>query len=178
MIFTGWAEMQDPGSVAQGQGQGGMIQEVLASMGAGGTINAVCCWPQKIVLVRFRAKACGIVNRSTGRVTGPMDESAGGRVMSDTTCIFILDAYQVYLNTADLPFVKATWPHLVRAAQWQINRTIEGDGFPHHLQVRFEHLPVVECLRPELPAYRTRTITCAWISTRTRRTLGSRTSRR
>ena len=64
-----------------------------------------------------------------------MDESAGGRVMSDTTCIFILDAYQVYLNTADLPFVKATWPHLVRAAQWQINRTIEGDGFPHHLQV-------------------------------------------
>ena len=107
-----------------------------------------------------------------------MDESAGGRVMSDTTCIFILDAYQVYLNTADLPFVKATWPHLVRAAQWQINRTIEGDGFPHHLQVRFEHLPVVECLRPELPACRTRTITCAWISTRTRRTLGSRTSRR
>ena len=64
-----------------------------------------------------------------------MDESAGGRVMSDTTCIFILDAYQVYLNTADLPFVKATWPHLVRAAQWQINRTIEGNGFPHHLQV-------------------------------------------
>ena len=113
-----------------------------------------------------------------GRVTGPMDESAGGRVMSDTTCIFILDAYQVYLNTADLPFVKATWPHLVRAAQWQINRTIEGDGFPHHLQVRFEHVPVVECLMPELPAYRTRTITCAWISTRTRRTLASLTSRR
>ena len=84
-----------------------------------------------------------------------MDESAGGRVMSDTTCIFILDAYQVYLNTADLPFVKATWPHLVRAAQWQINRTIEGNGFPHHLQVlrtrpRFKSLPgarplVVEC---------------------------------
>ena len=74
---------------------------------------------------------------SAGRVTGPMDESAGGRVMSDTTCIFILDAYQVYLNTADLPFVKATWPHLVRAAQWQINRTIEGNGFPHHLQVCF-----------------------------------------
>ncbi len=42
VIFTGWAEMQDPGSVAQGQGQGGMIQEVLASMGAGGTIKTVC----------------------------------------------------------------------------------------------------------------------------------------
>jgi hypothetical protein len=43
----------------------GMIQEVLGSMGAG------------------------------GRITGPMDESAGGRTMSDTTTIFILDTYQV-----------------------------------------------------------------------------------
>ena len=42
-----------------------MIQEVLGSMGAG------------------------------GRITGPMDESAGGRTMSDTTTIFILDTYQV-----------------------------------------------------------------------------------
>jgi hypothetical protein len=43
----------------------GMIQEVLGSMGGG------------------------------GRITGPMDESAGGRTMSDTTTIFILDTYQV-----------------------------------------------------------------------------------
>ena len=71
----------------------GMIQEVLASMGSG------------------------------GRITGPMDESAGGRTMADTTTIFILDTYRVYLNTADRAFVEATWPHLVRAAVWQINRT-------------------------------------------------------
>jgi hypothetical protein len=45
VIFTGWAHMQSPG---------GMIQEVLGSMGGG------------------------------GRITGPMDESAGGRTMSDT----------------------------------------------------------------------------------------------
>ena len=75
-----------------------------------------------------------------GRITGPMDESAGGRVMSDTTTIFILDTYQVFLNTADLAFVKGTWPHLVHAAQWQINRTLEGNGFPHHLQNTYDYL--------------------------------------
>jgi hypothetical protein len=31
---------------------------------------------------------------------------------------------QVYLNTADLAFVQATWPHLVHAAQWQVQRTV------------------------------------------------------
>ena len=112
-----------------------------------------------------------------------MDESAGGRIMSDTTCIFILDAYQVYLNTADLPFVKATWPHLVRAAQWQINRTIEGNGFPHHLQVCFT--PCLAIGRwwlssewPESLVCRTRTITWAWTSIQTRPILASHTSRR
>jgi hypothetical protein len=60
--------------------------------------------------------------------------------MSDTTCIFILDTYQVYLNTADLRFVNASWPHLVRAAQWQIERTIQGNGFPHHLQNTYDYL--------------------------------------
>eukprot|EP01047_Picozoa_sp_COSAG01_P048103 COSAG01_NODE_4656_length_4844_cov_5.023182_5_plen_47_part_00 len=33
-----------------------------------------------------------------GRITGPMDESASGRTMSDTTTIFILDTYFVYRN--------------------------------------------------------------------------------
>jgi uncharacterized protein (DUF608 family) len=45
-----------------------------------------------------------------------------------------------YLNTADLKFVRATWPHLVRAAQWQVQRTIEGQGFPHHLQNTYDYL--------------------------------------
>ena len=61
-----------------------------------------------------------------GRITGPMDESASGRTMSDTTTIFILDTYFVYLNTADLQFVRATWPHLVRAARWQVRRTMSS----------------------------------------------------
>jgi hypothetical protein len=100
VIFTGWAHMQSPG---------GMIQEVLGSMGGG------------------------------GRITGPMDESAGGRTMSDTTTIFILDTFQVYLNTGDLAFVKGTWPHLVQAAQWQVQRTKDGNGFPHHLQNTCEY---------------------------------------
>jgi non-lysosomal glucosylceramidase len=95
---------------AEMQKSDGMVQEVLGSMGG------------------------------AGRITGTMDESAGGRIMSDTTCIFILDTYQVWLNTADLPFVKATWPHLVHAAQWQINRTLEGNGFPHHLQNTYDYL--------------------------------------
>ena len=88
---------------------------------------------------------------------------------ADTTTIFILDTYLIWLNTADLAFVKAvsfqwknpdflfknpdfllknvdfiiqtqTWPHLIRAAQWQINRTIEGNGFPHHLQNTYDYL--------------------------------------
>ena len=49
-------------------------------------------------------------------------------------------SYQVYLNTADVAFVKAAWPHLVHAAQWQIARTIEGNGFPHHLQNTYDYL--------------------------------------
>lgn len=46
----------------------------------------------------------------------------------------------MYLNTADLAFVEATWPHLVRAAGWQINRTIQGGGYPHHLQNTYDYL--------------------------------------
>ena len=46
--------------------------------------------------------------------------------MGDTTTIFILDAYLAFLTSGDLPFLKAVWGHLVSAARWQINRTIEG----------------------------------------------------
>jgi hypothetical protein len=74
VIYTGWAEMQEPN---------GMIQEVLGSMGGG------------------------------GRITGPMDESAGGRVMSDTTCIFILDALRTPGHNQIKPFKLTTEP-LVR----------------------------------------------------------------
>lgn len=48
VIYTGWAEMQEPAGTP---GNPGMIQEVLGSMGA------------------------------SGRITGPMDESASGRIM-------------------------------------------------------------------------------------------------
>ena len=88
----------------------GMVQEVLGSMG------------------------------SNGRLTGAMDTSAGGRTMSDTTTIFILDTYQVYLNTGDTAFLGSVYPHIARAAWWQINRTIEGHGFPHHLQNTYDYL--------------------------------------
>ena len=53
----------------------GMIQEVLGSMGSG------------------------------GRITGPMDESAGGRVMSDTTCIFILDTWVARARASSSLFI-------------------------------------------------------------------------
>ena len=72
--------------------------------------------------------------------------------MSDTTTILILDTYLVYLNTGDQEFVQATWPHLVRAAQWQINRTIEGGGFPHHLQNTYDYLGLEQSVRT-LPAF-------------------------
>ena len=39
-----------------------------------------------------------------------MDTSAGGRVMSDTTAVFILDAYLAFLSTGDRPFLEAVWP--------------------------------------------------------------------
>jgi hypothetical protein len=40
-----------------------------------------------------------------GRITGPMDESASGRTMSDTTTIFILDTYFVYHRNSELTII-------------------------------------------------------------------------
>jgi hypothetical protein len=32
------------------------------------------------------------------------------------------------------------WPHVVNAAKWQIARTVEGKGYPHHLQNTYDYL--------------------------------------
>jgi uncharacterized protein (DUF608 family) len=82
----------------------------------------------------------GSTDPPNGRITGTMDSSAGGRVMSDTTTVLILATYQTYLSSGDLLFVKAVWPHLEAAAHWQINRTAAGNGFPHHLQNTYDYL--------------------------------------
>lgn len=77
-----------------------------------------------------------------------MDTSAGGRIMADTTTVFILYSYAVFLSTGDASFVDAVYPYASKAAIWMINRTTTGyntsDGqhvaFPAHLQNTYDYL--------------------------------------
>jgi uncharacterized protein (DUF608 family) len=80
------------------------------------------------------------------RLTGFMDISAGGRVMADTTTVFILYAHAAFLSAGDLDFLNTIYPNLVHAAQWQINTTKNGinGSFPSYLQNTYDYLGLNE----------------------------------
>jgi len=62
---------------------------------------------------------------------GPLDAS-GGRTMADTTTLWLVELYEMYINTGNLSLVQAYWPTAQRAVAWQIG-ACQQIGLPWHL---------------------------------------------
>jgi len=69
---------------------------------------------------------------------GPVD-AAGGRVMADTTTLFVVEAYEFYINTGDLEFLHDLYPAVKSAMAWLVERA-KGVGLPQHLVCTYDIL--------------------------------------
>ena len=62
---------------------------------------------------------------------GPLDVP-GGRVMADTTSLWVVEAFELWRNTGDAELLALLYPAASRAIRWQINRA-RALGVPDHL---------------------------------------------
>ena len=70
---------------------------------------------------------------------GPMDVPTG-RVMGDTTSLFVLELYELWRHTGDEAFVKPLYPSVQRAVAWMIANSAQGDyNLPQRLQTTYDH---------------------------------------
>jgi hypothetical protein len=56
----------------------------------------------------------------------------GGRVMGDTTTIWILEVLEIYQSTGNFTRLQEVWPAVVRGLNWQIEVS-KAQGIPAHL---------------------------------------------
>ncbi len=75
---------------------------------------------------------------STGcfAVASELDE-AGGREMGDSATAFLLEAWQIWIWTADRTYLDSIWPNVKKAAEWQIQRS-ETYGLPARLENTYD----------------------------------------
>ena len=78
----------------------------------------------------------GFIQEDLGNAGRPMDNSAA-RGMGDCTTTFVLDVYGLYLWTGDRKYLDELWPHVKKAAQWQIERS-RRFGLPDHLNNTYD----------------------------------------
>ena len=83
----------------------------------------------------------GHVNENPGFRPG---QAGGGRVMGDTTTIWLLELLEVYQHTGELTLIESLWPQVQRAAAWQIASTAEI-GLPYTLVCTC--VPQIRCQR-------------------------------
>jgi non-lysosomal glucosylceramidase len=62
---------------------------------------------------------------------GPLDVT-GGRVMADTTSLWVVEAFELWRNTGDVELLAQLYPAAARAIRWQVNRA-RALGVPDHL---------------------------------------------
>ena len=74
--------------------------------------------------------ADGHVNENPGFFPG---QSGGGRVMGDTTTIWLLEMLEIYQHTGEMTLLLELWPQVQRAATWQIKAAAEI-GLPFKLE--------------------------------------------
>jgi len=61
----------------------------------------------------------GYVNEYLGSFgLGPFDQP-GGRIMGDTTTLWIVEMWELWRQTGDFAFLSTWWPSIIRALQWQ-----------------------------------------------------------
>lgn len=76
----------------------------------------------------------------------PMDDPIKGRLMGDTTSLFLLELYEFWRNTGDSQLARRMWPSARRALDWMIGNAmgsidggIEGFGIPQKVQTTYDH---------------------------------------
>ena len=82
----------------------------------------------------------GHVDESLAYVNGRPMDTPGGRLMGDTTSIFVLELYEWYRNwgAGELDFVKSLWPSAVNATKWMVNNAqSQGLGLPTRVQTTY-----------------------------------------
>ncbi|EDO38473.1 predicted protein [Nematostella vectensis] len=61
--------------------------------------------------------------------TGKLDY-AGGRVMSDSSALFVVEVYHYFKWTGDSALLRRLWPNVKRAVTWLIGESTKGTGLP------------------------------------------------
>jgi hypothetical protein len=88
----------------------------------------------------FAQAADGHIWESLGYTGRPMDDG-GGRVMGDTTSLYLLEIYEIWRHTGNLSYVQSKWNSTKRAAAWMVTNAEGADGFglPQKLQTTYDH---------------------------------------
>ncbi|ANW95304.1 hypothetical protein AXE80_02935 [Wenyingzhuangia fucanilytica] len=73
----------------------------------------------------------------TRRTKDKLDHPSPGRVLGDCNPSFILSVYATYKWDNDKAFVDSMWPHVKRAALWQIERS-KSLGLPNRLAATYD----------------------------------------
>jgi hypothetical protein len=65
-------------------------------------------------------------------------DTPGGRVMGDTTTLWLLELFETYSNSGDLSLVLQLWPNAVRAVEWMLHNA-NASGLPSYLVTTYDH---------------------------------------
>lgn len=68
-------------------------------------------------------------------------DQGGGRVMGDTTSLYLLELFEIWKHTGNLTYVESKWVSAQKAAGWMIANAEGDDGFglPQKLATTYDH---------------------------------------
>lgn len=79
----------------------------------------------------------GHVQEALAYTGKPMDRP-GGRLMGDTTSLWLLEIYEHWRNTGDLELARRLWPSALRGLDWMLGNA--GDfGLPQFVETTYDH---------------------------------------
>lgn len=70
---------------------------------------------------------------------GPFDVP-GGRIMGDTTSLWLLELLEVWRHTGDDALLQELWPTAMGAVAWAINNTLPTGGLPFEVYCSYDIL--------------------------------------
>ena len=64
------------------------------------------------------------------------------RTMADTTSLFIMEQYELYINTGDIDYLKKHYPVVTKGLWWMMNNAYSNDnlGLPYQLPCTYDML--------------------------------------
>ena len=70
---------------------------------------------------------------------GPFDVP-GGRIMGDTTTLWLSELYEIWLSTGDNDLLAELWPTAARALEWAISNAGGAGGLPFEIYCTYDIL--------------------------------------